>query len=373
MSAPEDAIVFGGVGGSSVERYSDRSITAFALDAALDAISDAGVDVSDIDGVVGAPIATNPGALHVDGADEVSARTIVKGLGISNLAYAADLHKGFPTDMVVTAAHMLKAGECKYVLGVRALYNMRDVAYATGSGDKAFGSDQFVTPFGYMAAGARFATRARLYLEKAGTTREALYEVVALARRHARNNPYAIWRDKDVSFEDYIASPMIADPICRFDCDMPVCGAAAFVMTKRNLLSTSLTHAPAYLKGWASWQHPSKVFDHGRQRQDIDNCQLYDGFSSMIYEWLEGFGWCEPYTGWKFIKDGHANMDGKLPLNTFGGSLGEGRLHGMGHLREAILQVTGRAGKRQLANAANSLVHVGPFDMSSFVIVSSDP
>src|SRR3546814_12852516 len=83
----------------------------------------------------------------------------------------------------------------------------------------------------------------------------------------------------------------------------------------------------------------------------IDHCQLYDGFSSMVYEWLEAFGWCEPQQAWKYFRDGHAERDGKMPVNSFGGSLGEGRLHGMGHLREGYLQVAGRAGERQLAES----------------------
>ncbi|MDB5532618.1 MAG: hypothetical protein JWO28_933, partial [Hyphomicrobiales bacterium] len=80
-----------------------------------------------------------------------------------------------------------------------------------------------------------------------------------------------------------------------------------------------------------------------------------------------------PYSAWKFIRDGYGELDGRLPLNTFGGSLGEGRLHGMGHLREAVLQLSGRAGARQLAKADNALVQVGPFDGSSLVILSASP
>jgi acetyl-CoA acetyltransferase len=84
-------------------------------------------------------------------------------------------------------------------------------------------------------------------------------------------------------------------------------------------------------------------------------------------------GWCEPNTAWKFVRDGHCEPDGELPLNTFGGSLGEGRLHGIGHLREGILQVSGRAGPRQIAGAENCLVQVGPFDYSSLLVLSNDP
>jgi len=369
MNAAPDTVAFIGVGSSSIERQSDRGIQAFALDAALAAIADAGLTRDDIDGYVGAPLATNAGAVHAEGADEISARPLVEALGITQLAYAIDAHKRFPTDMVIAASHALRSGACKFVLGVRALYHLSGVEYATATPTHAFGDDQFRVPFGTSAAGARFATRACAYLARAGATRRDLYEVVALARRNAKRNPLAIWRDRDVTLDEYLAAPMVASPLCRLDCDMPVCGAGAFVMTLARHVPSS-NHAPAYLVGSSGWQRPQSVFST-RRREDIDVCQLYDGFSAMIFEWLEGLGWCPQHTAWKFICDGHAERDGRLPLNTFGGSLGEGRLHGMGHLREAILQVSGRAGERQLPRADNCLVQVGTFDFSSFLVLSS--
>jgi acetyl-CoA acetyltransferase len=373
MSLSPHTICFAGVGASAIERRSDRGILAFALDAALNAIRDAGLSRDDIDGYVGAPLATNAGALHVDGADEISARRLVDGLGIRNLAWGIDLSNAFPTDMAIAAAQALLSGACRTVLCVRALHNPAGVSYATGHAEQAFGEDQFRTPFGYAAAGARFATRARSYLERAGASRRDLFDVVALARSNARLNPRAIWRDRAVSLDEYLDAPLIAEPLGRLDCDMPVCGAGAVVMTlARNAPAGGRN--PVYLAGWAGWQRPCEIFVRSnRRREDIGVCQLYDGFSSMIFEWLEGLGWCERHTAWKFIKDGHAARDGRLPLNTFGGSLGEGRLHGMGHLQEAILQVGGRADARQVPRADNCLVQVGPYDSSSFLIVSASP
>lgn len=372
-TSSNDAVAFIGVGSSAITRASDRGIHALALDAAIAAIADAGLERDDIDGYVGAPGATNAGAVHSDGGDEITARTLVESLGITKLAFSVDAHKGFATDMVILGAQALRSKSCKYVLGVRALYRLPDIAYATVAAENAYGIDQFRVPFGATAAGARFASRAQAYLHRSGATRRDLYNVVALARRHARLNPLAIWRDRDVSLDDYLAAPMVASPLGRFDCDMPVCGAAAFVMTTaRNM--PAITHAPAYLAGTAGWQRPLEIFDNAnRTRADIDCCQIYDGFSLMIFEWLERLGWCEADAGWKFIKDGHAERDGRLPLNTFGGSLGEGRMHGIGHLREAILQASGRAGARQLPKASNCLVQVGTFDFSSLLVLSATP
>lgn len=368
-----DAVAVIGVGSSTIERHSDRGIHAFALDAAISAIADAGLERDDIDGYVGAPGATNAGALHVDGGDEITARTLVESLGITDLAFSVDAYKGFPTDMVIVAAQALRGRCCKYVLGVRALYNLSGVDYATAAPEHAYGLDQFRLPFGASAAGARFATRAQAYLHRSGATRRDLYEVVALARRHARLNPLAIWRERAVTLDEYLAAPMVASPLGRFDCDIPVCGAAAFVMTLGNNIPAG-TNAPVYLAGDAGWQQVRNIFERSRRaREDIDCCQIYDGFSSMMFEWLERLGWCEADTGWKFIRNGHAERDGRLPLNTFGGSLGEGRLHGMGHLREAVLQVRGRAGARQLPKVDNCLVQVGTFDFSSLLILSATP
>jgi len=373
MSTASRSAAVIGIGSSTIERRSPCSITAFAVDAALNAIADAGLSKDDIDGYVGAPTATNAGALHVDGADEVSMRHVSRALGFTSLSFQVDLAKAFATDMVAVAAHALRCGACEFVLGVRALYNLPDQPYGVSSANFAFGDDQFLTPFGYNAAGARFATRAQRYLAISGATRRDLFEVVAHARRHASRNPFAIWRDRNVTLEEYLDAPMVADPFGRLDCDMPVCGAVAFVMS-RGELARSLPHPPVYVAGAANGQRASDIFTHAsRRRDDIDFCQLYDGFSGMLYEWLEGLGWCEPHTAWKFIRDGHCELDGKLPVNSFGGSLGEGRLHGMGHLREAVLQLSGRAQGRQLAKADNALVQIGPFDASSFLILSASP
>jgi acetyl-CoA acetyltransferase len=373
VTSRADGVCFIGLGSTPIERKSDRGLLAFAQDAALAAIAEAGLCRDDIDGYVGAPLATGAGSVHADGGDEITARTLVESLGMRRLAYANDNYKGFPTDMVIAASHALLAGACRYVLGVRALYNLPEIDYATAAPTHAFGVDQFKSPFGATAAGARFATRATAYFDRTGASRRDLYEVVALARRHATLNPIAVWRERQLSLEEYLAAPMIASPLGRYDCDMPVCGATAFVMACGEDRPAA-SAAPVYLAGSASWLRTSDIFSNARRtRADIDHAQIYDGFSCMVWEWLERLGFCPPDSGWKFIRDGHANRDGLLPLNTFGGSLGEGRLHGIGHLREAILQVSGRAGPRQLAKAENALVQVGTFDFSSLLILSASP
>ncbi|MCW1935011.1 thiolase C-terminal domain-containing protein [Pararhodobacter zhoushanensis] len=360
------SVVIVGFGSSAIERRSDRGIAGFALDAALAALADAGITREDVDGYVGAPYATNAGSPHAEAGDEISLKTVSSLMGLK-LGWGADLYRRYPTDMVAAGAHALVAGTCRFVLGLRALYVAPGLDYATGSVDRVFGADQFSKPYGYATAGARFATRAWAYMARHGATRDDLFAIVDLSRRNAGLNPDAIWRDKPLSREAFHAARMIAEPHGLYDCDLPVCGAQAFILCRSEDLPQGAT--AARVAGFSGFAKPEALWTmSGRKPADLATAQLYDGFSSMVWEWLDGLGITEPGGAPAFLRDGHAAFGGRLPLNTFGGALGEGRLHGMGHLREAYLQAAGRAGLRQQKQGP-ALVQVGPFDDSSFVLL----
>jgi acetyl-CoA acetyltransferase len=296
-------------------------------------------------------------------------KTLANMMGL-RLTWAADLYRRYPTDMVSAAAHALLSGTCRHVLGVRALHVLPGLNYATGTSNDAFGLEQFTKPYGFGTAGARFAARAWAYMHRHGASRDDLFAVVSLARRNAADNPAAIWRDKPLERDKYMAARMIAEPHGLFDCDMPVCGAQAFVMCLEDDLPAGAS--PAWVTGWSGFSRPERIWQmSGRRPGDLTSAQLYDGFSSMIWEWLDGFGITSVGGAPAFIREGHAERDGKLPINTFGGALGEGRLHGMGHLREAYLQASGRAGARQVRSGP-TLVQVGPYDDSSFVLLEPE-
>ncbi|MCB1395314.1 MAG: hypothetical protein H6898_10880 [Rhodobacter sp.] len=359
-------IVVAGFGSSTLERRSDRGIATFALDAALAALADAGIARDDVDGYVGAPFATNAGSPHAEGGDEISLKTVASLMGL-RLTWGVDLFRRYPTDMVTSAAQALTAGTCRFVLGLRALYVAPGLDYATSQTGQVFGADQFTKPYGYTTAGARFAARAWAYMARHGATRDDLFAIVDLSRRNAALNPQAVWRDKPLTREAYFAGRMIAEPHGLFDCDLPVCGAQAFVMCRAEDLPGSAQ--AARVTGFSGFARPEALWTmSNRSPADLTTAQLYDGFSTMVWEWLDAFGITEPGGAPGFLRDGHAEMGGRLPLNTFGGALGEGRLHGMGHLREAYLQTTGRAGARQQKDGP-ALVQVGPFDDSSFVLL----
>ena len=371
MNPVQAAVI--GVGSTAIERKSSRSIVSFAMDAAVAALADAGVGRADIDGYVGAPTSTTAGAPHADGGDEISVRLLTEALGLNGLRWGVDMAGDFMTSMITLASQAIASGSCTTVLAVRALHNLIGIAKPKDTRTLALGAEQFEAPFGLRTGGVRFALRAQEYLARSGATRRDVYEIIALSRANARDNPIAIWRDRAVSLDEYLEAPMIAEPHGLFDCDMPVCGAVALVITRAELAREG-PHPPVYVAGSAGWQRPLDVFERsGRSREDVQLCQLYDGFSTMPFEWLERLGWCDPGTGWRFISDGHAARGGRLPINTFGGSLGEGRLHGAGHVREAILQLSDRAGRRQVPDARNCLIQVGPFDFSSLLMLSREP
>ena len=362
-------IVIAGFGCSRIETKATQGIASFAVEAAVAALADAGLSRDAVDGYVGAPCATNAGSPHAEGGDEISVKTVAAMMGLK-LTWAADLYRRYPTDMVSSAAHALIAGTCRHVLGLRALYVLPGESYATGSAMQAWGADQMIRPYGFGTAGARFAARAWAYMKRHGADRDDLFAIVDLARRNAADNPQAIWRDRPLDRDTYMAARMVAEPHGLFDCDMPVCGAQAFVMCREEDLPAGAT--PAWVTGWSGFSRPDRLWQmSGRRPADLASDQLYDGFSSMVWEWLDGFGITEPGGAPAFIRDGHGARDGRLPINTFGGALGEGRLHGMGHLREGYLQASGRAGSRQVA-AGPALVHVGPFDDSSFVLLEPE-
>ncbi|HXQ47809.1 MAG TPA: hypothetical protein VN806_14400 [Caulobacteraceae bacterium] len=362
-----------GVSQTPLERRSARSIGAVAVEAALNAIADAGLTRADIDGYVGAPAAPGASALHADGVDEVSAGFMVSALGLKDASWVTDVD-GMAGGMVVAAVQALATGSCRYVLALRALYNPPDRKYSESRTTLAAGPDQFTLPYGIGPGGGRFAQWLQRYMYDHGASREALFEIAVLAREHAQHNPLAIWRDAGaLTLDTYMNARWINEPMCLYDSDMPVTGAAAVVMTTAER-ATGSPHRPAYIAGYANSANPTAVFEvSGITRRDVRVAQIYDGYAPMVWLWLERFGFCGVGEAHQFAAGDRVRLGGELPLNTFGGALGEGRLHGMGHVREAALQAMGRAGPRQVRDAGHSLVQVGIPERSWTVVFSADP
>jgi acetyl-CoA acetyltransferase len=202
-----------------------------------------------------------------------------------------------------------------------------------------------------------------------GTTTDQLAMIALNARRNAEINPKAVYRDP-MSLEDYYASRMITTPFRLFDCDAPVDGSTAVVVSTVDH-AKDVDHPVARveavgtaLRGRPSWdQYEDSTSMAARDAGahlwertdlkpgDVDVAELYDGFSFLTMTWLEALGFCGKGESGPFIEGGHRiAREGELPLNTHGGQLSAGRLHGFGFVHEACLQLRGEAGERQVTH-----------------------
>ncbi|HEY8152775.1 MAG TPA: thiolase family protein [Myxococcota bacterium] len=366
-----------GIGQSDIGRRLNRDPLELTLDACLAAIADAGLTREDIDG-----LATYPGSMG--GAPGFS------GAGITEVHDALRLNLNWFTGglelpgqlgSVINACLAVACGLAKHVLCFRSVWE----ATAQGAGGRApigggassegggrapraVGSMlEFTLPFRAYSAANWVALAAQRHFHEFGTTREQLAQIALNARKNAAGNPKAVYREP-MTPESYFAARMISTPFCLFDCDVPVDGATAVIVSRADA-ARDLRRPPlrveavgSALHGRPSWDQfddltTMAMRDAGAmlwtrtdlKPADVDVAQLYDGFSFLALAWLEGLGFCRKGEGGPFIEGGkRIALDGELPLNTNGGQLSGGRLHGYGFLHEACLQLWGEGGARQV-------------------------
>jgi acetyl-CoA acetyltransferase len=275
----------------------------------------------------------------------------------------------------------VSAGLCRHVLCFRT------VTEASAQGDKgrasvtmgaSGGGDgrmprfgdfmQWVLPFAAPSAAIWIAMMAERHFHEFGTTREQLAQIALNGRRNAARNPNAIYTDA-MSLDDYLSVRMVSSPLCLYDCDVPADGSTAVIVSHVETAG-DLRRPPvrieavgSALHGRPSWDQfddlttmalrdaSSMMWDRTDLRPgDVEVAELYDGFSFIALCWLEALGFCGKGEGGPFIEGGSAiALDGPIPLNTHGGQLSAGRLHGYGFLHEACTQLWGDGGDRQVA------------------------
>ncbi|MGW0177552.1 thiolase C-terminal domain-containing protein [Rhodococcus sp. NPDC003322] len=386
-----DKVAIAGIGYTELVRRNPRSLADLTVEATDLALADAGLGRSDIDGLATTPTMPVYGGEkgNQDGVDVVTPGFLAQALGIRDAITWLGNTTPMVTHAAIDAINALVAGACTHVVLYRALH-MPVGRYSNYTATHAAGKDQFFAPYGFSMPAGWAATVARRYLDLSGATRESLANFIVDNRENAHRNPNAFFRGKTLTKDEYLASRMIADPITMLDCDLPVDGAVAIVLT-RTERARELRNPPALITGYAASNHvgatgvPMALEDildgsartgerlwaaAGIDRTEIDVAQLYDGFSIFTYTWLEGLGFVNRGEAAGFIDDGHARLGGSLPINTGGGCLAEGRLHGMTQLTEAAYQVTDRAGDRQVPGASRSVVTVsnGLAGSTAFVV-----
>jgi acetyl-CoA acetyltransferase len=372
VSAAERSAIISGIGQTEVGRRLGRSEMDLTVDASLAAIADAGLTVADIDGLatypgggmMGPPGFAGPGTPAVQDALRLSLRW----------------HSGGPEgpaqiQAVINAVMAVSAGLARHVL----VYRTVTESSGQGSGGRqgigmaakgVGGFVQWTIPFRAYSAANWLALNAQRHFHEFGTTREQLAMIAVNARRNAGRNPNAVFRDP-MSLDDYFAARMISTPFCLFDCDVPVDGSTAVVVSAADhapnvdhpvarveAMGTALQGRPS----WDQWDDMTTMAARDAaahmwtrtdlKPSDVDVAELYDGFSFLSFVWLEALGFCGRGEGGPLVEGGtRIARDGQLPLNTHGGQLSAGRLHGYGFLHEACLQLWGEAGERQVAGS----------------------
>lgn len=396
MSRHRAAIV--GVGQSAVLRHDDIPLGVLALDACRAAITDAGLADADVDGIACIPRQPfdSEGA-QLDGQHFVSTHLMLRLLGLPSARWGAnvDIMLGHS---LAEAINAVEAGACRHALVFRALHSPRG-GYGHVAGTGARGAAQFTAPYGRFPP-ADFAQLWSRYQDLHGTgAREEMAPLVVQARANGLRWSDGYWARRGagpLTVEEYLEARLVSSPLSLFDCDIPVQAASAFVVTTAER-AAELGRPAAHVRGVAApyfADHGSVVprghtLEHHRAcgrtiaaqlwadadlgPGDVQAANLYDGFSIIPILWLEALGFCAEGEGFAFVQDGRTAPDGALPLNTAGGNLGGGRLHGTNQVLESVLQVTGRAGERQLPHVEAVVATVGPPARGAALVLTRDP
>ena len=287
----------------------------------------------------------------------------------------------------------IDAGMAENVLVFRAL-NGRSEA-RIGSITYPAPTAQYRYPIGFTAMPQYMAMRARRYMIETGATEDDLAAVVMQQRTYSADNERAVRRDP-LTLEEYRTSPYVAEPFRIVDCTTEVDGACAVLLTSLDR-ARSLKHPPAVVQG-AAWSTPAgagldvadpHLWDDysyncqahvgrriwqtsGMSPKDVDFAEIYDCFSSAVLFGLEGLGLVGRGEAGEFVRSGETGLKGSLPVNTQGGLINEGYVHGMNTVAEAALQIQGRGGSRQVERNGSCVVTSGTLGDGSGLVLTQD-
>jgi acetyl-CoA acetyltransferase len=362
-----------GVGQSDIGRRLGRDPMELTLDACLAAIEDAGLTTADIDG-----LSTYPGSMGTPaGFSGAGAYDVIDALRLNCGWYNGGLETSGQLGSVINACLAVASGLANHVLCFRSVFEGsaqgekgRSAVMPGGGGGGSFKASGFMEwniVFSAPSAAIWIAMFAQRHFHEYGTTREQLAWIALNARRNAALNPKAIYTDP-MSMDDYLAARMISTPFCLYDCDVPCDGGTAVIVSRIDR-AKDLRKPPLRIEAvgsaihgrpsWDQFDDLSTMANRDASAQmwtrtdlkpsDVQLLEAYDGFSFITMSWIESLGFCKVGESGPFIDGGtRIARDGELPLNTHGGQLSAGRLHGYGFLHEAATQMWGEGGARQV-------------------------
>jgi acetyl-CoA acetyltransferase len=378
----KDQVAIVGVGSTGYGRDLGRTSASLAIDACQSAIRDAGLEPRDISGICDLTWNVNPRSMYMQMA-----------LGIPECTWFADHDGSTPvTHCLGLAVNAIFSGSADIVLMYHSLYRLPSLSLSAARDPFRVRADETsgfagvpLRPHadvpglhaGYVGLMSRY-----LYESKGG--REDFGYFVINARTNAVENPLAVMRSP-ISMEDYLSARMVDDPMCLLDMDIPVDGADAFVLTTVDR-ARDLPHKPVVVHSISDGRINVPELNLERMGQnlavrsmwqrsdvrleDIDVFLPYDGYSFSGVMWLEDVGYCDRGEGGAFMREHWSEsqrrilINGKIPVNSHGGALGEGGSQGAGQLREAVVQLRGDAGVRQVQGASTALATSGTFNQN---------
>ena len=378
-----------GIGATEFSKDSGRTPMQLAVECCSQACEDAGLDPREVDGMVVFSAENNP---------EIE---VARNLGIPELTHFSMVHHGggAACGVIALAAQAIYSGAAKNVLCYRAFNERSWHRFGSGVQDRPAGAEAEVvsfswsSPFGLVSPASWVAMFATRYMHEYGATSEDFGRVSVVDRTHAANNPAAYFYKRPITLEDHQQSRMIVDPLRLLDCCQETDGGQALLVTSVEH-ARDLAQKPAVLAGAAQGasedQHMMRSYYRdtitgipemglcarqlwemsGLGPDDISVGIIYDHFTPLVLPQLEEFGFCERGEAKDFIADGQIALDGKLPINTHGGQLGEAYLHGMNGIAEGVRQIRGTS-VNQVADVENVLVTAGTAVPTSALILSS--
>lgn len=357
MTTLKDKACIVGVGESAYTRGSEQTVLRLVLEASRYAVADAGLNVQDIDGFV------LPGYF-------VFQEALAANLGIENLRYSSMIQMGgaSPVTALQSAAMAVVTGVATNILipfgwngysESRVSRRERPNSLPLRENAMSQAVRNFYAPYGALVPMQYYAWLATRHRELYRTTDEDMAQVALACRAHAQHNPRAYMYNRPLTLEQYLDSPMIAEPFRVLDCCLETDGACAIVVTSPER-ARDLRHDPVYIMGVAEG-HPYPADDISNRPdffkiglsfaaphalgmadvtvQDMDFAQIYDCFTYVVMLQLEALGFCGTGESREFVQDGRLGIGGDLPINTHGGLHSEAHVWGHNHVVEATRQL----------------------------------
>lgn len=386
----KDAGAIVGIGATEFSKESGRSDLQLAIEACEAAIFEAGLEPSQIDGMVTFTAETNP---------EIE---IAKNLGIGELSFFSRIHHGggAACGTIQQAVMAVNAGVADYVVCYRAFNERSGHRFGTGVQDRPMAANAESAHFAWYAPPglltpaqwvAMFATR---YMHEYGATSEDFGRIAVADRRHAANNPKAWFYNQPITLEDHQNSRWIVEPLHLLDCCQESDGGQAIVVTTLER-ARDLKQTPVIVRASAQGAGTDQEMMTSYYRQemaalpemgliarqlwnttglgprDMQAAIIYDHFTPLALPQLEEFGFCGRGEAKDFIRDGNIELGGNLPINTNGGQLGEAYIHGMNGVAEGVRLVRGTS-TNQPPDVENVLVTAGTMVPTSALILGKD-